>query len=182
MQAAILPKDFEDLRGLITRVRELSASLDVAISNSQALAAVTGSVGEELPQDRVLQYAREVYAFRRKRSQCLPPDLFGEPAWDILLELFIMRMQGKSARVKTACIASGVPATTALRWINVLERKGMVSSSADSVDHRVRWIWLEDEPFRSMYEMLAEQIGMIAPFSIPDSGSFRSSAADGSSG
>lgn len=160
MQAAILPKDIENLRGLLTQVRELSASLDVAISNSQVLTKELRTAGDQLPHNRVLQHAKAVYAFRRKRSQWLPNDLFGEPAWDILLELFVMRMQGKPTRVKTACIASGVPATTALRWINVLERKGLISSSADSVDHRVRWIWLKDEPYQKIYEMLAEQLGI----------------------
>ncbi|MBB4611755.1 MarR family transcriptional regulator [Novosphingobium taihuense] len=179
MQAAILPKDFENLRGLLTRVRELSASLDLAIGKSQELSGLPRHADDEQHQNQVLQYAKEIYAFRRKRSNWLPQDLFGEPAWDILLELFVMRMQGKSARVKNACIASGVPATTALRWINVLERKGLISSSADSVDHRVRWVWLEDEPYQKIYEMMAEQIGVEAHAPLPDAVSDAACVASG---
>ncbi|MGV3511249.1 MAG: hypothetical protein ACO1OX_04505 [Novosphingobium sp.] len=179
MQAAILPKDVDNLRGILSRVKELSASLDLVISNSQSVADEPRSGGHEISQDQVLQYAKEICAFRRKRGNWLPQDLFGEPAWDILLELFIMRMQGQSARVKTACIASGVPATTALRWINLLERKGLVSSYADTVDHRVRWICLNDEPYQKLFQMLADQIAVVAGSSPLGGGSDAVSALDG---
>lgn len=137
---------------------ELSASLDVAIATSQSLNANRAPPNGRALESMVLSYATGIYAFRRKRAKWLPEDLFGEPAWDILLELFVMRLQGNPVRVKNVCIASGVPATTALGWINVLEGKGMISSSADACDHRVRWIWLEDVAFEMLFKMLADQI------------------------
>ena len=33
--------------------------------------------------------AREIYAARRRRHKYLPADLFGEPTWDILLDLYV---------------------------------------------------------------------------------------------
>lgn len=160
MEAVDLSNDFDQLRGLLSRVTELSASLDLAIANKKGLGSNLKSLRvDTVNEANLLAYAKAMYSFRRKRSNWLPDDLFGEPAWDILLELFIMRLQNKRVMVKNACIASGVPATTALRWISVLEAKGLISSSSDSSDQRVRWIWLNDEAFQALYDMLAHHCG-----------------------
>ena len=63
-----------------------------------------------------LALARKAYALRRKRAALFGnPDLFGEPAWDILLDLYIAAGEGKPVSVSSACIGSAAPATTGLR-------------------------------------------------------------------
>ena len=42
--------------------------------------------------------------------------LFADPAWDIMLDLFAARIEGKDITVSSAGIAACVPPTTALRW------------------------------------------------------------------
>lgn len=84
-----------------------------------------------------LALARKTYALRRKRAAIFGnPDLFGEPAWDILLDLFIAQGEGKTVSVSSACIGSAAPATTGLRWLGVLADEGLVVRENDSEDHR----------------------------------------------
>lgn len=84
-----------------------------------------------------LALARKAYALRRKRQAIFGnPDLFGEPAWDILLDLFIAAGEGKSVSVSSACIGSAAPATTGLRWLGVLSDEGLVVRENDPADHR----------------------------------------------
>ena len=84
-----------------------------------------------------LALARKAYALRRKRAAIFGnPDLFGEPAWDILLDLFIAQGEGKAVSVSSACIGSAAPATTGLRWLGVLADEGLVVREADPADHR----------------------------------------------
>jgi len=84
-----------------------------------------------------LVLARKTYALRRKRAAIFGnPDLFGEPAWDILLDLFIAQGEGKSVSVSSACIGSASPATTGLRWLGVLADEGLVVRENDPEDHR----------------------------------------------
>lgn len=157
MQIDGLSDDLTELRGLLTRATELSSSLiENRFMKEEEPSLNDGAAIEHL----VLNFAQGVYAFRRKREKWLPEDLFAEPAWDMLLDLFVTRLQGSSVRVKSACIASGVPATTALRWLNILEQKGIISSSTDPVDHRVRWVWLEDDAFIRIYGMIAAHLGI----------------------
>jgi hypothetical protein len=84
-----------------------------------------------------LALARKAYALRRKRAAIFGnPDLFGEPAWDILLDLYIAAGEGKPVSVSSACIGSAAPATTGLRWLGVLADEGLVVREADAEDHR----------------------------------------------
>jgi hypothetical protein len=80
--------------------------------------------------------ARSHLAGRRARARFLPPDLFGEPAWDLLLDLFIAGEECKPISITSACIASGVASTTALRWIGVLEERGLILRAPDPGDGR----------------------------------------------
>jgi hypothetical protein len=80
--------------------------------------------------------AKMEYARRRSRQRCFPNDIFGEPAWDMMLDLFIAHGEGKLVSVSSLCLASAVPPTTALRWINILEREAILARDPDSNDGR----------------------------------------------
>lgn len=89
------------------------------------------------PSRSHLALARMVYNLRRKRATLFGNhDLFGEPAWDILLDLFIAHSEGKPVSVSSACIGSASPPTTGLRWLGVLADEGLVVRENDPEDHR----------------------------------------------
>ena len=92
------------------------------------------------------------YNNRRQRSRFFPEDLFGEPAWDLLLDLFVARLEGKMITVTSACIAADVPVSTALRWISVLEAHGLVKRSRNVGDQRSTWVRLTDTAANAMIE------------------------------
>ncbi|KPP93225.1 MarR family transcriptional regulator [Erythrobacter sp. HL-111] len=81
--------------------------------------------------------ARKAYAARRRRGAIFgSPDLFGEPAWDILLDLYIAHVERKDVSVSSACIGSAAPPTTGLRWLGVLAEAGFVRREHDPCDQR----------------------------------------------
>lgn len=89
--------------------------------------------------------ARSIQLFRRERTKFLPPDLVGEPAWDMLLELFCQFFDGAAVSTKSLTIASGVPQTTALRFIERLEADGLLARRQSSTDRRVTLVKLTKE-------------------------------------
>lgn len=100
--------------------------------------------------------ASVIYRGRRARRVLFGDhgDLFGEPAWDMLLDLFVARETGQLVSVSSACISADVPATTALRWLGILERRGLVRRMADRCDGR-RWhMQLSDEAHTAMRRWL----------------------------
>lgn len=86
---------------------------------------------------RYLALARRTYALRRKRTAIFGnPELFGEPAWDILLDLYIAHAEEKPVSVSSACIGSAAPPTTGLRWLGILAEEGLVLRENDPEDNR----------------------------------------------
>lgn len=84
-----------------------------------------------------LDYARWAYRSRRSRSHYFGDErLFGEPAWDMLLDLYIADREGKRVPVTSACIGAAVPTTTGLRWLALLEQQGLVIREPDPADAR----------------------------------------------
>lgn len=90
--------------------------------------------------------------------------LFGEPAWDMLLDLYIARASGADLQVSSVCIEAGTPSTTVLRWIARLEREGLVYRTADRGDGRRRYVRLTDEGVLLMNRLLAA----IGPIGVAD--------------
>jgi hypothetical protein len=100
---------------------------------------------------RYLRLAQEAYTQRRKRSEVFSnPDLFGEPAWDIMLDLYIAQATNKKISVTSACIASAVPSTTGLRWLTILINDGLVLREHDPQDNRRVFVRLSETGVTSM--------------------------------
>jgi len=117
----------DELLMIATRLRELA--LDSSAPNPPTLWSSAGRSH--------LALARKTYALRRKRAAIFGnPDLFGEPAWDILLDLFIAHGDGKQVSVSSACIGSAAPATTGLRWLAVLADEALILRESDPQDQR----------------------------------------------
>jgi DNA-binding MarR family transcriptional regulator len=106
-------------------------------------------------RQHVLAIAETVVAFRQRRQDFFAADLFGEPAWDILLDLFVAALKGEERLVKQLCIAAQLPSTTALRYISRLEDGGIVRRIADKVDRRRIYIALTRKGFEAMQELIA---------------------------
>lgn len=95
--------------------------------------------------------ARDHYRDRRLRAEVFDdPALFGEPAWDLLLDLFIAMREGKRVPVTSACIGAAVPTTTALRWLALLEERGLIHRENDASDARRVFVRLSDDAFHRM--------------------------------
>lgn len=68
--------------------------------------------------------------------------IFHDPAWDILLDIAIAEHKGIRLPVSSVCIGACVPATTALRWLSLLEDKGLVYREDDLLDGRRAFVRL----------------------------------------
>ncbi|MET0250256.1 MAG: winged helix DNA-binding protein [Sphingobium sp.] len=108
-----------------------------------ALAPI-GKVAGPDPAPVTAQKVRDLLRARRMRADFLPGDLFADPAWDMLLDLYAARLDHERVSVSSLCIASGVPPTTALRWIKTLTDAGIVLRQQDPHDGRRVFIALTD--------------------------------------
>lgn len=82
---------------------------------------------------------------RRMRDELFPAELFADPAWDMMLDLFAARLERNRVSVSSLCIAAAVPATTALRWIKTMTDTGLFIRDADPHDKRRIHVALSDD-------------------------------------
>jgi len=91
-------------------------------------------------------WAGQAYRERRLRDRVFgDPQLFGEPAWDLLLDVALAESKGVRLSVTSACIGACVPSTTALRWLVILEEKNLIRREDDGMDARRTFIRLTTE-------------------------------------
>ena len=122
---------------------------------SPPLAAVAGGSGAvEQADDAIVAMARRMYALRRCRDASFGAGLFSEPAWDILLHLFIAGAEGRRESVSSACDGAGAPATTALRKLKQLEEGRWVVREVDPADARRSYVRLSSRATRKMRSLL----------------------------
>lgn len=91
---------------------------------------------EDTPVDRLAMFARFILTMRRAREDAFPLIEFGEPAWDMLLDLYVQHVEGHNVSVTSLCTAAAVPPTTALRWIDAMAGAGHFIRKPDPGDGR----------------------------------------------
>ena len=109
-----------------------------------------------LPDPRLV---RKIIAQRQKRREYFGVGLFADPAWDMLLDLTAARVEHRRVSVTSLCIASGVPPTTALRWISQMVESGLFERVEDETDRRRVFIGLTDKAAEAMARYFAQTDG-----------------------
>ena len=96
------------------------------------------------------RYIRVMIKLRRHRDSFFGNELFADPAWDMLLELYASALGQLRVTVSSLCLAAAVPATTALRWITLLEAEGLIERRPDPIDGRRKFISLSEKALDAM--------------------------------
>ncbi|HUP67645.1 MAG TPA: MarR family transcriptional regulator [Sphingomicrobium sp.] len=104
---------------------------------------------------------RSVIRARRLRTRFFAEELFADPAWDMLLDLFQAEIAHLRVPVSSLCIAAAVPATTALRWLKTMVGQGLFVRRADPHDGRRVFVELAPDASNSLRRYFAE-VGKLA--------------------
>lgn len=73
-----------------------------------------------------LSSARRILEARRIRTHMLDPAMFGEPAWDMLLTLYVQEAAGRRPTRANLAQSVDVSPSVAVRWQDYLERQGLI--------------------------------------------------------
>ena len=90
-----------------------------------------GHLGQfQINEDHILS----LLLARRARDDLLGKDLFSDPAWDLLLELYAAKLAGRAMTLHELVLATETPPSTAARWLSALNERGLTTSAADPAD------------------------------------------------
>lgn len=111
---------------------------------------------EAVPEDPLVSLARHFHRTRRAGNAIFGKRVISDPQYDMLLELFVAHHEGRAVLTKDLCRAGGVPATTALRYIDKLEAGGFLRRELDSTDTRRSLVVATEKAIRCTTELMAE--------------------------
>lgn len=100
------------------------------LAQLQALLSPTARSVEELTEEHILL----ILAVRRGREAVFGRDLFSDPAWDVLLELYAAKLAGRTVTAHDLAAAIDVPRSTTGRWIEALADRGLVNLESNSAE------------------------------------------------
>lgn len=143
-------------RELRNAVRELARR--VAELEGRSGDAVGALPAHGLSDDKLARVAASLYRARRLRAKYFDASLIEEPAWDMLLDLFVSAVRGVRVATTSLCLAARVPQATGLRWIAVLLEQGLVRRYQAEDDHRVRPVEITPKGFRLMRQYLSDSV------------------------
>lgn len=106
------------------------------------------------PLSAEARLARKLIVARHARGEMLGADLFGEPAWDMLLHLFVAYESGDHLKASALAAAAPVSPSSAERWLRVLEHAGHIVRIGDAADRDAAYIYLVGETARRMRTVL----------------------------
>jgi hypothetical protein len=89
---------------------------------------------DALPGRSPRAWAEALYTGRRIRDGMFPPGLFGELAWDILLELFLAKRDGQELPIEAVCVFAPAFRSTIERYVALLQKQGLVEMGSDPGD------------------------------------------------
>lgn len=108
----------------------------------------------ELPS--YLDRALTLQAQSRHRSALFSASkyAFQDPAWDILIYLFIGHERATMMSTKEACETVGVSLDTGLRWLNFMEQQGLLRRSCEETDREKSLVDLTPAAVKTIREYL----------------------------
>jgi len=120
--------------------------------------SVAGASGDADVRRNALMTLRRV---RKVRSKYLPEELFSDPCWEMLLDLYDSRLSGEDVTVTGLGVTSGVPMSTALRRIQELQRHRLIERIEDRSDKRRQLVTLTPDGLRAIDNFFDGYLGRV---------------------
>lgn len=139
----------EALQKILQQFHDVCQTLDFPQANEPDTSAAT--------------FARLLLKINRAQCRVMGDDagIFGDPAWNIMLDLYVSQHDARGVTVGDACIASGAPTTTGLRYIERLVSMRLIERHNGRHDARVKELRLTEMGLAKMSAMLAAGVATI---------------------
>ena len=137
---------------LLNKISSLSSELQRL---AQQMDDPVQAHGRAVPIDA--DYIRAQLRAELKRRELIGGEIFGDPAWHMLLDLLLAKFEGRTVSVSSACIASGMPTTTALRLINRMVKNEVLCRIPDDKDGRRDFLLISPDVEQVILDHLSGQ-------------------------
>lgn len=150
--AAVLRRASRTWNQMAFNFRPLGTAAELPAS---AKASELPGTPDTYSDSELLDMVRTLVRKRERRGDFLDREMFSDPTWDLLLDLTSAKLEGVPVPVSSACAATHLPLSTALRYVRALVDAGLVRRWRDPSDRRRDLLELEEKAMESMRQYLS---------------------------
>ena len=107
-------------------------------------------------RSRLARRAAAAFKARELRNRFFARAIFAEPAWNMLLALYLADDDGRPVTASGLSEWSGCPPTTGLRWLRLLESERLVRRRPSATDRRMCFVELTSRGREALDRYFAE--------------------------
>jgi DNA-binding MarR family transcriptional regulator len=144
----------ESIVGLVKDLTTRLSAIAVEFGDRADRYAGNGAIIATAERQPPCAVARRLLSERQARQDFFPAELFHEPAWDMLLALYVAGEERQVMNVKTLVATTSAPVTTSQRWIDHLHKLRLIDRIIDPIDRRRVEISLSDSGERAVIAYL----------------------------
>lgn len=145
----------------LDRIEQVLTALTLMVNNPSGRIQHPGNASQAIKQSpslsenkRRLDTAIAWVRVHQARDKAIGADLFSDPAWSMLLDLYINRSAQRAVSMSSLSIAANVPLTTGVRWVAILEKAGLIVRTPDRFDRRRTLLVMTDQAVTKMEDAL----------------------------
>lgn len=132
-------------------VAEIKSVLNVAMQKIEVLEQLVAIkqnsdslpvAAEELSNIQLIERAKKHLQWSRAKGQLMDPGngLFSDGCWNMCLDIYICNLNEQPVTVSSIAHSSGIPMSTAMRYINVMAEQKLLLKSLNPADNRMVFI------------------------------------------
>ncbi|MEH6756236.1 MAG: hypothetical protein V7676_01845 [Parasphingorhabdus sp.] len=127
---------------LALATQKIAALDELIVSDDNAPRDQPLSADEDISTEELVSRAEKLLEWSRFKSKTLNlgSGLFADSCWNMCLDVYICDLKDKQITVSSIAHSSGIPMTTAMRYINVMSAEGLLKKSPNPSDHRMIFI------------------------------------------
>lgn len=155
LSVTLFDRDLEDAARILKRI--LIAGKRQAILHGAR--AINPAASAAIDDDSRESLARQLFMIKEARLRWLPDCVSAEPAWDLLITLYLAKRAGARHTIGRMIELSQSSHTTALRHIHLLVQAGLICRENDKNDRRMSYLSLSEKGSELLEKVLSEAIG-----------------------
>lgn len=114
-------------------------------------------VGKRLSRRELIDRAKKYLQWGRLKSVTLDTGngLFTDSCWNMCLDIYICGLKDERVAVSAIAHSSGIPMTTAMRYINVMVEQGLIEKTPNPADNRMIFVSVSLDCRKKIEKLLA---------------------------
>jgi hypothetical protein len=146
-------------------VAEIKSVLKVAMQKIEALEQLVAvkenpdshSISAtELSTVELIDRAKKHLQWSRAKGQMMDPGngLFSDGCWNMCLDIYICNLNEQPVTVSSIAHSSGIPMSTAMRYINVMTEQKLLQKNLNPADNRMVFISISADGMENITQIL----------------------------